>query len=126
MFNFDSLTDAERAEIRRSHEKATTGLLSAKFLVQRTDGRDAAGQPHYGCRYYVLDLDHDRFALEAIEAYALACREHYHMLSFDLQQRAYEMRAGLSDGTWPRPKAVSQEPPKTPPPNQLSLVKETP
>lgn len=100
-YDFSELTEAERAEIRRSHEKATTGLMNRKFIVHRTDGRDAPGQPHEGCRYYVLDLDHDRFALEAIEAYALACREHYHMLSFDLQQIARDMRARLAVGTWP-------------------------
>lgn len=106
-FDFSQLTKAELAEIRRSHEKATTGLIE-KFRVSRTDGRDAAGQPHERCRYYVLDLDHDRFALEAIEAYAIACRNDYHILSFDLQQLAKDMRERLAAGTWPKVKAVAE------------------
>lgn len=44
--------------------------LYKKFNVSRTDGRERPGQKHFGCRYFVLDLDHDPHAPAAIRAYA--------------------------------------------------------
>lgn len=43
--------------------------LYRKYDVRRTDGRDAPGFKHHGCRYFVLDLDHDEHARAAIRAY---------------------------------------------------------
>jgi hypothetical protein len=33
--------------------------LHNKFYIERTDGRHRPGEKHYGCRYFVLDLNHD-------------------------------------------------------------------
>lgn len=58
--------------------------LYEKFHVIRTDGRSNPGQKHARCRYFVLDLDHDPFAIEAIAAYAEACQETLPALAKDL------------------------------------------
>jgi hypothetical protein len=55
-----------------------------KFEVVRTDGRSAPGEKHHGCRYFVIDVDHDEFAKAAIEAYAKACKKKYPALAKDL------------------------------------------
>lgn len=47
--------------------------LYGKYTVTRTDGLDAPGERHEGCRYFVLDVDHDLRAVPAIFAYASAC-----------------------------------------------------
>ena len=47
--------------------------IYGKFKVTRTDGSDQPGGKHHGCRYFVLDLDHDPHAGEAMMVYALAC-----------------------------------------------------
>jgi len=56
-----------------------------KFNVSRTDGRDAPGEKHHGCHYFVLDLDHDPFAVPAMKKYALACREKCPELADDIE-----------------------------------------
>lgn len=58
--------------------------LYAKFDVQRTDGKDAAGEKHCGCDYFVLDLTHDKHAIPAIMAYIESCRQEYPLLAQDL------------------------------------------
>jgi hypothetical protein len=61
--------------------------LYGKFRVERTDGRSASGEKHHGCEYFVLDLTHDRFAREALTAYARACAEEYPTLANDLHRK---------------------------------------
>lgn len=56
-----------------------------KFNVTRNDGTDAPGQKHDGCEYFVLDLTHDPYALDALEAYAKACRYTHPELAKDLK-----------------------------------------
>lgn len=58
--------------------------LYDKFTVRRKDGSSCAGGKHEHCRYFVLDLTHDPFAVPAITAYAMACRHKFPQLSFDL------------------------------------------
>lgn len=53
----------------------------SKFVVQRTDG----SLKHQDCCYFVLDLNHDPFAVPALEAYAKACRELYPKLADDIE-----------------------------------------
>lgn len=60
--------------------------LYGKFHVQRTDGKSYSGEKHYNCNYFVLDLDHDKFAPAAIEAYMNACRGEYPLLAADLNK----------------------------------------
>lgn len=55
-----------------------------KFEVRRVDGSDQPGGKHYGCRYYVLDLDHDQHAPAAMRAYAAACQATHPPLAADI------------------------------------------
>jgi hypothetical protein len=59
------------------------GLFN-KFIVMRTDGKDAPGEKHHGCAYFVLDLDHDRHAPAAMRSYASVCSETHPALAADL------------------------------------------
>lgn len=58
--------------------------LYKKFNVTRTDGASGPGMKHGDCSYFVLDLDHDPYALAALKAYAEACAETHPKLSADL------------------------------------------
>ena len=62
--------------------------LYQKYSVNRTDGRDRAGDKHDGCEYYVLDLSHDPYAYRAIVAYARACALTHPQLCDDLLEKA--------------------------------------
>jgi hypothetical protein len=53
----------------------------SKFIVQRTDG----SLKHQDCTYFVLDVNHDMFAVPALAAYAKACREEYPKLADDIE-----------------------------------------
>lgn len=64
----------------------TRGLYNKFKTVERTDGQSAPGQKHHGCRYFVIDLDHDQFAGAALCAYANACEEEYPLLAHDLRE----------------------------------------
>jgi hypothetical protein len=61
--------------------------LYGKYRVERTDGKSAPGAKHHGCEYFVLDLTHDRFAREALTAYARACADEYPTLANDLHRK---------------------------------------
>lgn len=58
--------------------------LFRKFDVRRTDGSDQPGGKHHGCRYYVLDLTHDRHSPAAMRAYAAACAVTHPLLAADI------------------------------------------
>lgn len=58
--------------------------LYEKFQVVRTDGESAPGHRHADCRYFILDLTHDPYALPAVRAYAKACAADYPVLAEDL------------------------------------------
>lgn len=62
--------------------------LYAKFKVRRRDNKDVMpGDKHYGCDYFVLDLDHDELALPALATYARTARaEGYNLLADDLEE----------------------------------------
>jgi hypothetical protein len=62
--------------------------LYNKFIVERTDGRSDIGKKHYGCEYFVLDLDHDQYAIAALFAYADSCSTEYPLLAQDLRAKA--------------------------------------
>ena len=59
------------------------GLVN-KYTVYRRDGRDNQGDKHRNCRYFVLDVSHDPFAVPALRAYAEACKEKKPVLSAQL------------------------------------------
>jgi len=63
--------------------------LYQKFTVARTDGSSKKGGKHEGCRYFVLDIDHDPLALHALRVYAKDARSAgYSLLADDLEAMA--------------------------------------
>lgn len=72
----------------------TKGLYR-KYDVIRTDGTSNAGCKHEYCEYYVLDLDHDRYASYALYAYANACEVEYPQLARDLRAKADRLFADM-------------------------------
>ena len=66
----------------------TTRGLYNKFVVTRVDGSSEPGGKHHECKYYVLDLNHDKFAVSAMLAYADACAEEYPLLAQDIRALA--------------------------------------
>ena len=72
---------------RDSARPAEQQGLFRKFVVRRTDGSDAPGGKHYGCRYFVLDVDHDKHAVAALTAYAKACETTHPDLAKDLREK---------------------------------------
>ena len=62
--------------------RQTTGIYH-KFNVERVDGSSQPGMKHSGCKYFVLDLTHDKHAPAAMAAYADSCREKYPALADD-------------------------------------------
>jgi len=66
--------------------------LYDKFTVARTDGQSEQGKKHDGCNYFVLDLNHDPFAYEAVRVYAQQCRREYPLLANDLISKLMELR----------------------------------
>ena len=77
--------------------------LFGKYRVERLDGSSGPGGKHERCRYYVLDLDHDRFAGPALAAYAEACEEEYPGLARDLRVIRARLLRGLPRASAPLP-----------------------
>lgn len=69
--------------------------LYQKFSVERKDGSSDYGKKHYGCKYFVLDLSHDKFSIPALEAYAVACSSDFPLLALDIHQKIQELKANL-------------------------------
>lgn len=67
--------------------------LFRKFAIRRVDGSDAPGGKHYGCRYFVLDLNHDAHAPAAMLAYAAACKTTHPQLAADIEAEFGEQPA---------------------------------
>ncbi|MBY6032151.1 hypothetical protein KUV59_03150 [Marinobacter daepoensis] len=61
--------------------------LYGKFLVRRVDGSDLPGGEHHGCKYFVLDVDHDKYAAAALGTYASQCEQEYPLLAKDLREK---------------------------------------
>lgn len=55
--------------------------LYGKFYVKRLG--DDVGK-HDACRYFVLDINHDPYAIACLRTYSWQCRETYPELSKDL------------------------------------------
>jgi len=70
----------EGAEAVSQREDKYRGLYG-KYRVERVS--DPTGK-HDNCWYFVLDPEHDPYALVALRAYADACREEYPTLAHDL------------------------------------------
>jgi hypothetical protein len=69
--------------------------LYEKYTVYRNDGGSSHGGRHHGCEYFVLDLDHDKYAVAALRAYAEHCEAEYPSLAADLFAKADEIAANL-------------------------------
>lgn len=59
-----------------------------KFRVERTDGSSGPGGKHERCEFFVLDWEHDKFAVPAALAYADACEQEFPELARDLRATA--------------------------------------
>ena len=80
-----STSGGEALPERDQSKPAEEQGLFRKFVVHRVDGSDAPGGKHHGCRYFVLDVDHDPHAVEALAAYANACEATHPELAKDLR-----------------------------------------
>jgi hypothetical protein len=81
-----------------SDRDAKLGLYR-KYDVRRLN--DPTGK-HAACHYYVLDLNHDRFAGPALRAYADACEAEFPALATDLRAMSPARAAGGHDCRSPR------------------------
>lgn len=66
--------------------KVEQGLFP-KFIICRTDGRDAPGEKHHGCFTFTLDIDHDPHARAALSAYAESIHRENPTLASQLRQQ---------------------------------------
>lgn len=82
---------------QKTIDKKTAGIYN-KFVVKRVDGRDAPGQKHDGCEYFVLDLVHDPHAMQALLAYADSCDREYPNLARDLRTKVGILTSRYFDG----------------------------
>jgi len=83
------MTRKQARELERMAENArekSAGILP-KYVVWRVDGGNKRGRKHNGCDYFVLDWNHDRYAIPAMTAYAKACRRQYPVLAKDIMKR---------------------------------------
>jgi hypothetical protein len=90
-------THADMNEAQQPGRLVNSDGLYQKYIVRRIDGRDAPGEKHDGCRYYVLDLDHDQHAIAAARAYADSCEAEFPFLARDLRMEA-DRADGLGAG----------------------------
>ncbi len=75
-----------------------------KFKIERVDGSSGPDGKHEHCTYFVLDWKHDRYAVPAARAYAIACEKRYPALAEDLRARANEAEAmwNEAEAMWDR------------------------
>jgi len=59
-----------------------------KFRVEREDGSSGPGKKHEHCEYFVLDWEHDPFAVPAARAYAESCEATRPELTRELRAKA--------------------------------------
>jgi hypothetical protein len=71
--------------------------LFRKFDIRRVDGSDQPGGKHCGCKYYVLDLTHDKHAPAAMRAYAASCKETHPQLAADIEAEFGSQTADVRD-----------------------------
>ncbi len=78
------------AQSRQAHDPDTKRGLYDKYAVRRLS--DPTGK-HANCEYFVLDLVHDEFAPDALDAYADACKTAFPILAYDLREKAVTIAA---------------------------------
>lgn len=57
------------------------------YQVRRNDGEDEPGGKHSSCTLLVLDIDCDKYARIALEAYASACEKELPLVAEELRSR---------------------------------------
>jgi len=72
-----------------------------KYHISRVDGNDGKGRKHDGCFYFVLDVTHDTFAREALNAYADLCERELPLLAADLRAEVDKARFPSSNAPTP-------------------------
>lgn len=78
------MNEEERVCAAMDRSGADVGVYR-KFKVERVDGSSAVGGKRHFCAYFVLDWQHDPFAIPAARAYADACESQYPALAEDLR-----------------------------------------
>lgn len=91
--NFPRVTPSLRKRLDEHNAKRRLGVYE-KFKVTRTDGKSRKGKKHARCEYFVLDIDHDEYALPALRAYATACAGEYPNLAADLFEIVAKRKGG--------------------------------
>ncbi len=71
--------------------------LYNKYTVARNDGQSEPNRKHYGCRYFVIDIDHDNNAELPLRMYARACRATNPDLARDLRKLADEIQRRVAN-----------------------------
>ena len=91
-----------------SEQDKCCGAYAKYTGTRRTDGRDQPGEKHHNCPLFILDIKHDKFAIDALKAYAHASRYEYPQLSADI----LKMLDGVQPAGWdqPRPEMPEEEP----------------
>ena len=64
--------------------------LYRKYIVDRADGTSAPGEKHHDCKYFVLDINHDKHAAAALKAYAKSCEAECPLLAADLRSMLFD------------------------------------
>lgn len=83
----------DKANAERTPKADHSRGLYQKYEVKRID--DPSGK-HDDCEYFVLDWEHDRFAIAAAEAYARACESEFPELARGLRAQVKSYSAGVS------------------------------
>lgn len=81
------MTEEERVLAAMDRSGQDVGIYR-KYVVSRVDGSSNVGGKHARCAYFVLDWQHDPFAVPAARAYADACEDKFPALADDLRQNA--------------------------------------
>lgn len=83
--------------------------LYQKFNVSRRDGRDQPGGDRQDAVYFVLDISHDPFALDALRAYRMVCEGRCPELAKELWALEQELRSGVKPGSLLKKLAIPKE-----------------
>lgn len=95
--------DREGAEEGRRRDMLLSKLPESRYSITDADAghginwsryqvfrRHDYKKKHKDCRHFVLDLNHDKFSVPALRAYALACEVEYPVLAEELRKVAKE------------------------------------
>lgn len=84
-----------------SQDDKNKGLYT-KYSITRNDGSSEPGQKHADCSYFVLDINHDKYAAIALRAYAKACAAEYPQLAEDLLRLTEKEKSSNEHHMWCR------------------------